>query len=1193
MKTKIFVVIALMPHLLLYPQTESIQRLQLKSPEAAAFEKAGEIPVDIYTGVPNISIPIYTVKSGDIELPITLDYHATAIQVDQEATWVGLNWLMNAGGVITTQVAPPSAASVPKEEWRHVFEDLLLPSLPSYPVGNLGQFYKISGSHETSVGGFGYNRFPCVCEVSGDISSEMYGKLLNEQDGEAPLYFANFMGHSVKFIWNRLLEKFIIIGKDQQFKIDGKSYPASGLTLTDGNGIKYEFYEIETIFPQSTQSPVMNAYMQRSVSFYLTKIVSPTGSTINLTYKRYGQIIPLQQVLEKVYINYPGKSSSNIERNLSNFMYINNPYLYEITSDDAIVRFNVGSRIDLKGDGRKLDDINIYTKTTNKIVKKFKFTYSYFTGNDVGGDRLYDYYKPLNNGVANYNNYYNSYMINNRLKLESLQEISIDENNIQKGLPSYQFGYTASSLPAKTSSACDYWGNYNGIENSYGYPGALSHTMLVAPSRTGEDIINGYVGPQYPSGSLADRRFNPNTVDMGLLSFIKYPTGGFTSFVYEPHQFTNFNYFDVNTNANPTFNQVSTMTSEVNSTIPPEYTSPKEFTLTKEMELEFNITVNKPPHYSWKQLYGSQGQLFIYSTITNPNGGAPIESQSMYKSWVFSDSTGLDGKTFKNWTEKLLLPAGKYKIQAIIPFPQIQIYANFPGACSVSMSVSQPKSYRTSSQGCGVRIKSIIQNDNEKEIITEYNYKTTDGYSTGVLMSPVKFARQMVMIYQNAQSYNGSSVSPPQILNYWLLTSNNMIPVRDNKIGYNRVEVKKNGKTVYEFWNQRLSTSSLFEYDRPLEDPRNGNILKEFVYNVSGQLLKETENIYTILNQEHYYLNAVVEDAYVGNGMDCYAPICGNSYADVCHGRMLIYLYPSSKFWIELTNKTEKDYIGNDAVVNTTDYTYNQANLMISSVQKTGRIDGETETSYYIYPTDYKYSTTNYPATLINKNILNLPMEIVNSRKKSDGTFITSGVVNLYNDNGQAISNYRMEINAPLSINSFKFSNKTGNEMLGINEGDSSLYSPFSQYTLQTTCQYSTIGKPVYINERDAEKTVYLWSYSSQYPIAEIKNATFAEVEAAAKTVFSVANVDSLSTLTTPNEAKLQDGSLQKALPNAQVTTYTYKPLIGMATMTNPQGIVTYYDYDAFGRLKETYYYENNDTSKKRIVETYDYHYKD
>lgn len=62
-----------------------------KSPEAAAFDRISTIPVSNYTGSLAFSIPIYTLVSGDISLPISLDYQGNAIRVDQEATWVGLN----------------------------------------------------------------------------------------------------------------------------------------------------------------------------------------------------------------------------------------------------------------------------------------------------------------------------------------------------------------------------------------------------------------------------------------------------------------------------------------------------------------------------------------------------------------------------------------------------------------------------------------------------------------------------------------------------------------------------------------------------------------------------------------------------------------------------------------------------------------------------------------------------------------------------------------------------------------------------------------------------------------------------------------------------------------------------------------------------------------------------------------------
>ena len=61
--------------------------------------------------------------------------------------------------------------------------------------------------------------------------------------------------------------------------------------------------------------------------------------------------------------------------------------------------------------------------------------------------------------------------------------------------------------------------------------------------------------------------------------------------------------------------------------------------------------------------------------------------------------------------------------------------------------------------------------------------------------------------------------------------------------------------------------------------------------------------------------------------------------------------------------------------------------------------------------------------------------------------------------------------------------------------------------------------------------------------------------------------------------------SLRAKLPNALVTTYTYKPLVGMATMTDPRGVVTKYDYDGFGRLIKV-------TQADKVIETYGYHYK-
>lgn len=137
---------------------------------------------------------------------------------------------------------------------------------------------------------------------------------------------------------------------------------------------------------------------------------------------------------------------------------------------------------------------------------------------------------------------------------------------------------------------------------------------------------------------------------------------------------------------------------------------------------------------------------------------------------------------------------------------------------------------------------------------------------------------------------------------------------------------------------------------------------------------------------------------------------------------------------------------------------------------------------------------------------------------------------------------------------------------------------------------YDLYGNPLYITKDDTEKVVYLWSYLDQYPIAEIKGVAYQDVSSVLSSVFgSGTTFDSLSKASVPNETKLKDGSLQKALPNALVTTYTYKPLAGMLTATDSSGITTYYEYNSFNRLKRTYIKEG--TSEKNI-QTYDYHYQ-
>jgi hypothetical protein len=55
---------------------------------------------------------------------------------------------------------------------------------------------------------------------------------------------------------------------------------------------------------------------------------------------------------------------------------------------------------------------------------------------------------------------------------------------------------------------------------------------------------------------------------------------------------------------------------------------------------------------------------------------------------------------------------------------------------------------------------------------------------------------------------------------------------------------------------------------------------------------------------------------------------------------------------------------------------------------------------------------------------------------------------------------------------------------------------------------------------------------------------------------------------------------------NARTTSYTYKPLVGVTSITDPNGLSSYYDYDVFNRLKIVKDQDQN------IIKRYRYHYQ-
>lgn len=108
------------------------------------------------------------------------------------------------------------------------------------------------------------------------------------------------------------------------------------------------------------------------------------------------------------------------------------------------------------------------------------------------------------------------------------------------------------------------------------------------------------------------------------------------------------------------------------------------------------------------------------------------------------------------------------------------------------------------------------------------------------------------------------------------------------------------------------------------------------------------------------------------------------------------------------------------------------------------------------------------------------------------------------------------------------------------------------------------------------------------YPVAEIKNATYQQVENA---LGGLAGTLPQGWLSDQIWSTLNN-KLRSAidLKNAFVTTYRYKPLVGVIEIMDPRGKSIYYNYDTYGRLKETYMMENGN---KKLLQENEYKYYD
>jgi len=134
---------------------------------------------------------------------------------------------------------------------------------------------------------------------------------------------------------------------------------------------------------------------------------------------------------------------------------------------------------------------------------------------------------------------------------------------------------------------------------------------------------------------------------------------------------------------------------------------------------------------------------------------------------------------------------------------------------------------------------------------------------------------------------------------------------------------------------------------------------------------------------------------------------------------------------------------------------------------------------------------------------------------------------------------------------------------------------------------YYPNGNVKEVSKQDGTPIVYIWGYGQTQPIAKIENANFADIPTVIyDDIVSKSNldIDAISELTFRDVLNnLRNPLFAPNLSKSQITTYTYDPLIGVTSITDPRGETIYYHYDNFNRLEYVKDAQGKILKQKRI----------
>ena len=176
--------------------------------------------------------------------------------------------------------------------------------------------------------------------------------------------------------------------------------------------------------------------------------------------------------------------------------------------------------------------------------------------------------------------------------------------------------------------------------------------------------------------------------------------------------------------------------------------------------------------------------------------------------------------------------------------------------------------------------------------------------------------------------------------------------------------------------------------------------------------------------------------------------------------------------------------------------------------------------------------TTSIYKSLIHRNMLTIPIE----QTITCASDTTSSIIYQYDSLRQSSEDYML---VPTALKK---------------------YNPeIHAYETQATYGYDLQGRIIEVTDRNDLHTSYIWGYSGLCIVAKVDNATTAQL----KSISGLSNIDS-----SPLAAGIEDyESSLRAIAGVQVTSFSYKPLVGLIRIKDPSGKSIRYDYNKHGKL--------------------------